>query len=71
MAITESLGKPDKVTVSGVWLRKTGGCVIVAVEIEGKWIDVITERADSAFSHIVEPGGILEGVRILNRQETP
>ena len=59
----------DKVTVRGVWLRKEGERVIVAVEIEGKWIDVITERADSAFSHIVEPGGILEGVRILSREE--
>ena len=61
----------DQILISGVWLRKTGGRVIVAVEFGGKWIDVITEREEGQFSHIVEPGGILEGVRILNRQETP
>jgi hypothetical protein len=61
----------DQILISGVWLRKEGERVIVAVEFGGKWIDVITEHAEGAFSHIVEPGGILEGVRILNRQETP
>jgi hypothetical protein len=59
--------KQQPIPVSGVWLRKEGERVIVAVEIEGKWIDVITEREEGPFSHIVEPDGIREGVRVLNR----
>jgi hypothetical protein len=55
--------------ISGVWLREEGERVIVAVEIEGKWIDVITEHKEGPFSHIVESGDIIEGVRILSREE--
>lgn len=46
------------ICVSGVWLRRIGDKAIVAVEIRGKWIDVITEDIDGNFSHIVEPNGI-------------
>jgi hypothetical protein len=39
--------------------------VYVAVQVEGKWIEVIKEFRDSPFSHIVEPGGIAERVRAV------
>jgi hypothetical protein len=48
----------ETVQVSGVWLRRSGDRVIVAVEIDGLWRDVIVERLDSNFSHIVESSGI-------------
>jgi hypothetical protein len=53
--------KQQPIPVSGVWLRKEGVSTIVAVEIDGKWIDVIVERSQHAFSHIVEPDGIRQG----------
>lgn len=37
-----------------VWLRREGDYVIVAVEVDGKWHDVIREWWDSSFSHIWE-----------------
>jgi hypothetical protein len=51
----------DLIEIGGVWLRRVGDRVIVSVEIEGVWQDVISEHAEGAFSHIVEPGGMREG----------
>ena len=48
------------VTISGLWLRRSGNNAVVSVEIDGKWLDVITEHVDGQFSHIVEPCGIKE-----------
>ncbi len=47
------------VRISAVHLVRIGDDVIVSVEIDGYWLEVIRERADGAFSHIVEGGGIL------------
>lgn len=63
----------DKVEISGVHLSTVGEHVIVAVEIQGKWIEVIRERKDNAYSHIVEGPGITtaashQGIR-LERDE--
>jgi len=46
------------VPITGVHLYKTGDHTVVAVEIGGTWIEVIRERSDGAFSHIVETNGM-------------
>jgi hypothetical protein len=46
------------VPVMGVRLRKSGGHTVVDVEMGGVWIEVIRERSDGEFCHIVEPAGI-------------
>lgn len=40
----------------GIWLRHDGVAYVVAIERDGKWIDVIRDMG--ACSHIVEPLGI-------------
>jgi hypothetical protein len=52
------------VEVTGIWLlRVTGQGIVVRAEIDGRWVDVISERFDGEFSHIVEPGGMLTAVK--------
>ncbi len=46
------------VPVMGIRLRKDGEHTIVDAEIGGVWIEVIRERSDGEFCHIVEPSGI-------------
>ena len=46
------------VPVMGVRLRKTGEHTVVDVETGGTWIEVIRERSDGEFCHIVEASGI-------------
>lgn len=48
------------VGVTGIHLKRIGDYVIVSAEIGGRWVDVINERHDGSFSHIVEPGGMLK-----------
>ncbi len=48
----------DEVPVMGIRLRKDGEHTVVDAEIGGAWIEVIRERSDDAFCHIVEPSGI-------------
>jgi hypothetical protein len=46
--------------VTGVWLRRSGGetdpmaNAIVAIEVDGKWHDIIVEHVHGNFSHIAE-----------------
>lgn len=47
------------VPVGGIWIRKIGGDVQVLAEVSGLWRLLAVEPADGAFSHIIEPGGIL------------
>jgi hypothetical protein len=55
----EELMADDKaVPVTGIHLFRTGEHVVVSVEIGGTWIEVIRERHDGAFSHIIEPAGM-------------
>ena len=37
-----------------VWLRREGDHAVILVEVSGKWIEVIREHFDGAFSHIWE-----------------
>jgi hypothetical protein len=46
------------VCISGIHLKRIGDRAVVAVEYNGQWVDVISERLDGQFSHIVEPNGI-------------
>jgi hypothetical protein len=48
----------EPVSVQGIHLFSTGEHVVVSLEIEGRWIEIIREFRDGAFSHIVEPNGI-------------
>lgn len=51
--------KDDFVPVMGIRLRKSGEYTVVDAEIGGAWIEVIRERSDGEFCHIVEPGGMM------------
>ena len=55
------------VAISGVQAFRLGDHVIVRVEIDGAWCEVISERIDGAFSHIVEVGGIRKAARTTAR----
>ena len=46
------------VPVMAIRLRKDGEHTVVDAEIGGAWIEVIRERSDGEFCHIVEPSGI-------------
>lgn len=48
----------DTVEISGIKLTKIGKHIIVSVEFEGTWVEVIKEYEDCVFSHIVEPFSI-------------
>lgn len=39
-------------------LRAEGDYAILEIETERGWIELIRERLDSPFSHIIEPAGI-------------
>lgn len=42
-----------------LFLRAEGDCAILEIEAEkGKWVELIRERLDAPFSHIIEPSGI-------------
>jgi hypothetical protein len=56
------------IEVSAVHLRKEGDKVIVAVEVYGKWQDIIVELSSAPFSHICESGGILSAVERRNKE---
>lgn len=56
----DTLSTPHKITA--IWLRNHGGAVIVAVEVDGHWIEVIRESDGSNYSHIVERAGINDAI---------
>lgn len=39
-------------------LRAEGDYAILEIETEKGWVELIRERLDSPFSHIIEPAGI-------------
>jgi hypothetical protein len=55
--MTERVGRID-IPVMGIRLRKEGADIIVDAEIGGTWIEIIRERSDGSFCHIVEPNGM-------------
>lgn len=47
-----------EVSVSAIWLKTIGDDVIVEAEIGGRWVELIRERSDGAYSHIIEGNGV-------------
>lgn len=45
-------------------LRAEGEFAILEIQVNGKWIQLIKERLDSAFSHIINPVGIEHQIKI-------
>lgn len=43
-------------------LRAEGDYAILEIEVNGKWIELVRERLDSPFSHIIEPAGIQSAI---------
>jgi hypothetical protein len=56
----------EAVPVTGVHLKRVGNRAVVAVEIDGKWVDIIEEHYEGNFSHICEPSG-MRGRAALSR----
>jgi len=49
------------ICITGLMLRNTEEHIIVELEIDGKWIEIINDfvgRMAVPVSHIIEPGGI-------------
>lgn len=61
----------EMVPVEGIRLRKNGVYTIVDAEIGGAWIEVICERSDGEFCHIVEPDGMWAAYYSMPRGLTP
>ena len=51
-------GGQKPLAIEGLWLRREGDKVIVLVQIDGQWTEVIRESAEGPFSHTVAPNGI-------------
>jgi hypothetical protein len=49
----------DYAPVMGIRLRKDKEYTVVDAEVGGVWIEVIRERSDGEFCHIVEASGIM------------
>lgn len=45
--------KQQPVEITGVHLVKIGPHVIVNIEVDGKWFEIIREHEDGSFSHIL------------------
>ena len=50
------------VVEQAIWLRRKGDHVVVLIEHNGKWVELIREYLDSKFSHIIEPAGIARAI---------
>ncbi len=48
---------------NALWLVAEGEYVILKIEVNGKWIELIKERLDAPFSHIIEPAGIEKAIK--------
>lgn len=58
-------------TNNALSLRAEGDYVILEILANGVWCELIKERLDSAFSHIIEPIGIQRAIeKKLNEQHT-
>lgn len=64
------------IAVDGIWLRYVGGengpdaRVVVEVQVNGEWVQVISEAHASAFSHCVFASGIRAAVEPDRVQRT-
>lgn len=52
---------------NALMLRSEGEYAILEIEVNGEWKELIRERLDSPFSHIIEPLGIES---IINNKHT-
>ena len=50
----------EREKITAIWLRQEGKDIVVLFEREGKWYQAIREYEGTAFSHIIEAGGIRE-----------
>jgi hypothetical protein len=55
------------IKITGVSLYRIGKDAIVSLEIGGRWVEVIRERADANYSHICEEGGIAKALTDADR----
>lgn len=51
------------IPITAAWLLTIGDKVIVRLEINGSWHDVIVEHKEGSYSHIAETGGIRAAVK--------
>ena len=58
----------EPIAISGIHLARNGDHAIVAIEVEGRWIEVIREFAEGPFSHIVEPEGMRRALRETDKE---
>ena len=51
------------VSRSALWLVAEGEFAVLKIEVKpGEWVELIRERLDAPFSHIVEPSGISSAI---------
>jgi hypothetical protein len=48
---------------NALMLVAEGEYAILKMEVNGAWIELIRERLDSPFSHIIEPAGIEKAIK--------
>ena len=56
---------------NALMLRAEGEYAILEIEFNGKWAELIRERLDSPFSHIIEPTGIYNKVNNIDDSVIP
>lgn len=52
------------IAITAVHLKRIGNKAIVAIEVDGRWVDVIEERADDSYSHIIELTGLQTAIEL-------
>lgn len=57
-AVSFSGPRGEMCPVEGIRLRKSGEHTVVDAEIGGAWIELIRERSDGEFCHIIEASGM-------------
>jgi hypothetical protein len=60
----------EKIEHKALCLRAEGEYVVLEIEeSKGGWVEIIRERIDSPFSHIIEPAGIKIEIKKSRRQK--
>lgn len=60
--------KKEPICITGLMVRNLGDRIIAEVEVDGRWVVVISELVgpmDFVISHIVEPLGISRCIEML------
>lgn len=58
----ENRPRKAPIGVTAIWLKRLGDKVVVEAEVEGRWVEIISEHHDGSYSHIAESGGIMNAV---------